>query len=209
MINSHTTGAIIARKRREHDWTQLELADRLHVTPQAVSRWETGDPFPDLVTLVQLSEVIKISVDELLANRRTPANATSSQTSLRELVAGLARGEPETVSRIIIENPQQVEALIETAPLTKPSMLRKVVNAMGNFEFTNEQILQLAPFVDEDVMETFIESEAGETGDRKFFRGLLPFLSETAIEKFLDRILAGEITGVRPGNLAPFLGEAL
>ncbi len=46
MIDSHKTGALIAKLRREKDWTQLELAEQLHVTPQAVSRSGDGRLLP-------------------------------------------------------------------------------------------------------------------------------------------------------------------
>jgi len=38
MIDPKKTGAFISQLRRQRDWTQSELAERLHVTPQAVSR---------------------------------------------------------------------------------------------------------------------------------------------------------------------------
>ena len=40
--NAGATGALIAQRRREKGWSQAELAERIHVTAQAVSKWETG-----------------------------------------------------------------------------------------------------------------------------------------------------------------------
>ncbi len=41
------TGGLIARRRKEKNWSQGELTERLHVTDKAVSRWETGRGLPD------------------------------------------------------------------------------------------------------------------------------------------------------------------
>ena len=50
-MDAKATGGLIARRRKEKNWsqglTQKELAQRLHVTDKAVSRWETGWGLPD------------------------------------------------------------------------------------------------------------------------------------------------------------------
>ena len=52
--------------RKEQKWTQEELAERLNVSPQAVSRWETNATFPDIELLPDIAGIFEISVDELL-----------------------------------------------------------------------------------------------------------------------------------------------
>ena len=42
IIDPRATGALIAERREELDLSQAELAERLHVTDKAVSKWETG-----------------------------------------------------------------------------------------------------------------------------------------------------------------------
>ena len=49
------TGTLIAQARREKGMTQKELADRLHITDRAVSKWERGLCAPDLSTLEPLA----------------------------------------------------------------------------------------------------------------------------------------------------------
>jgi transcriptional regulator with XRE-family HTH domain len=48
--------------------TQAELAGKLHVTRQAVSRYELGESFPDIAILVQIAGVFSITLDELIGN---------------------------------------------------------------------------------------------------------------------------------------------
>ncbi len=59
-------GENIRNYRKKNDLTQEALADRLGVTYQSVSRWEKGSTYPDLELLPAISEILGISVDELL-----------------------------------------------------------------------------------------------------------------------------------------------
>lgn len=63
-------GLFIAQERKQRNMTQQELADRLHVTNKAVSKWETGKSLPDGATLEPLAKELGVSVDELLAGER-------------------------------------------------------------------------------------------------------------------------------------------
>ena len=53
-MDAKTFGAFLARVRREQGLTQAELAEQLHVTDKAVSRWERGIGLPDINTLEPL-----------------------------------------------------------------------------------------------------------------------------------------------------------
>ena len=52
--------------RKAQKWTQEDLAERLNVSPQAVSRWETNATFPDIELLPDIASIFEVSVDELL-----------------------------------------------------------------------------------------------------------------------------------------------
>lgn len=64
-------GAFVAQLRKEQNLTQKELADRLHVTDKAVSKWETGKGFPDVKLLEPLAQELGVSLVELLQGART------------------------------------------------------------------------------------------------------------------------------------------
>jgi transcriptional regulator with XRE-family HTH domain len=91
MIDSRITGAYISRLRRDKDWTQLDLADQLNVTHQAVSRWEKGDSFPDIAVLARMAALFGISVDDLLNGGPTAAGRPLLTCS-----ASLPRAGPKT-----------------------------------------------------------------------------------------------------------------
>ena len=68
-MDTKAIGALIARRRKERSLSQAELAERLHVTDKAVSRWETGRGMPGLDSLEPLSEALGLSVSELLSGK--------------------------------------------------------------------------------------------------------------------------------------------
>ena len=56
----------VKRLRTQKGLTQTAVADAIHVTPQAVSRWETGACYPDLESLINLAVYFGVRVDDLL-----------------------------------------------------------------------------------------------------------------------------------------------
>ena len=63
-------GKFISELRKENNLTQKELSEKINVSDKAVSRWETGKGFPDVNSLLALSEFFGVSVNELLAGKR-------------------------------------------------------------------------------------------------------------------------------------------
>ncbi len=61
---------IIKNLREKNNLTQEELAEQVHVTRQAVSRWETGETYPNTDTLKLLSKVFDVSINTLLGSPR-------------------------------------------------------------------------------------------------------------------------------------------
>ena len=58
-------GENIARLRKEKGWTQAELGEKLGVSNQAVSKWESGMTMPDVMLLPTLADTFGIYIDEL------------------------------------------------------------------------------------------------------------------------------------------------
>ena len=59
-------GRFIAERRKNVNLTQMQLADKLSVTDRAVSKWETGKSMPDSSIMLELCDILKISVNDLL-----------------------------------------------------------------------------------------------------------------------------------------------
>lgn len=64
------TGTIICDARKNMNMTQKELADKLYVSDKAVSKWERGLCFPDISVLIPLTEILNISLCDLLRGER-------------------------------------------------------------------------------------------------------------------------------------------
>ena len=58
-MNPEKIGAFICSLRKKKNMTQSELAEKLSVTSQAVSKWENGRGIPDIELLKQMSELFK------------------------------------------------------------------------------------------------------------------------------------------------------
>ena len=66
MFDMIQCGRTISQARKKQNMTQMELADRMGISFQAVSNWERGVSMPDISKLLELSEVLGITVDEIL-----------------------------------------------------------------------------------------------------------------------------------------------
>ena len=64
------TKDILLALRTQHGLSQDELAERVYVTRQAVSRWETGETTPNTDTLKLLAALFDVSIDMLLGESR-------------------------------------------------------------------------------------------------------------------------------------------
>lgn len=66
-MDRYVTGAVIRRLRESKNMTQEGLAQKLHVSSKAVSKWETGQGLPDVSLLEPLAQALDISVIELFS----------------------------------------------------------------------------------------------------------------------------------------------
>ena len=65
-MNQIKIGKFIAERRRKLELTQMQLAEKLNITDRAVSKWETGKAMPDSSIMLELCDILGISVNELL-----------------------------------------------------------------------------------------------------------------------------------------------
>ena len=69
-MDTQKIGKFLKELRKEHDMTQEQLGERIGVTNKTVSRWETGNYMPPIESLKQLSDIYRISINEILAGER-------------------------------------------------------------------------------------------------------------------------------------------
>lgn len=62
--------------RKKEGFTQESLAEKLNVSRQAVTKWESGQALPDLVNLKEIADLFGVTLDELLGNEKSKNNTT-------------------------------------------------------------------------------------------------------------------------------------
>jgi len=146
-MNMLAIGKKISGLRKQRDMTQVELADKLGVTYQAVSSWERGNSMPDISKLPDISQVLGVAIDELLGNAKT-AHIVQNMLNSGEVSSDL-------------------ESLIELAPILKPSQMNSLArqSSGGETELDAEMLSSLAVHMDsEDLKEVILHS--GGVDDR-------------------------------------------
>lgn len=90
-------GEKIRNLRENKGMTQQTLADKLHVTRQAISRWECGARYPDIFLTKQIAQILEVTVDELLSGEeykkdieKEPVLYYSTQNSIQTILYTVA-----------------------------------------------------------------------------------------------------------------------
>ena len=79
-------GTFIKEQRMALGMTQQQLAEQLHITNKAISRWETGNAYPDISLLDDLAAVLSVSVEELCRGERIALPSADTNTLLSDVI---------------------------------------------------------------------------------------------------------------------------
>lgn len=160
MFDMQKIGKKIVTLRKQNNMTQMELADRMGISFQAVSNWERGNSMPDISKLPELAEIFGVSLDELLGEKSSLVEA-AVEDRLEECVKS---GE-------VVE-----EEIEDVLPILKP---KQIQNMAAN---ADAQTLQtFLPFLDEDDVAE-LAREAKENGQQ--FTMYLPFMDDEVIAEW-------------------------
>ena len=110
MLDSKKIGHFISSRRKNIGLTQQQVADKLNISFQAVSKWENGTSIPNTELLVELSEILDVTVDELLfgeeksRNQLTYSKAgvdiTYTDSIKRDMAKYLDTADPRVLNRM-------------------------------------------------------------------------------------------------------------
>ncbi len=157
MFDMQKIGRNISENRKSRNMTQMELADRMNVSYQAVSNWERGNSMPDIAKLPELAEIFGVTVDELLGMRN----------------AALGKAVEGDLIESIREREVTAEEVGEIAPLLKPKQVEEVMQEGNQRDGDGfSYVLPLLPFASE----RFIRELAEEYSDRLI--DFVPFMAE-------------------------------
>ncbi len=187
MFSMEKIGIRISTLRKQQNMTQMELADRLGISFQAVSNWERGNTMPDIAKLPELAEVFGVTIDELFSEPAPILHAVLD----------------DTLAEYMQENKPALEELIETAPILKPAQIGAAFGNALPEEDDDETLSSLAPFLPTELLDELAEKRFAEG---KPFRALAPFISAAACVKIAQEIyLRDGIRGIQDSGLMPFL----
>lgn len=124
MFDTMAIAKRIKQARIDQNMTQLQLADAMGVSYQAVSNWERGNSMPDISKLSDLCSTLHLSVDELLGIEETKAAAVTKAMEQEELT---------------------VEELKEVAPILPPEQVKEQVESKWSIPMPDLSFLKKIP----------------------------------------------------------------
>lgn len=215
MIDNIAVGKTIAKLRQNRNMTQQQLAAALNVSHQAVSKWETGAALPDVQTLVALTRLFGITIEQLLdgdvPEDRVEAPKSASPfdepiqnigTFVNNLVDSIFRPEKKTVEE---EEPASgsgdPEEEIDAAKAADETGAPEAEADPAQEPFDVQKLLQMAPYmskaaVDELLLENSARLSAGDIAR------FAPFASQECLEQLIrnneEEMEWGELKKVAP-----------
>ena len=95
-------GKFIAERRKEKKLTQLQLAEKLGITDKAISKWERGIAMPDSSIMLEVCNILEISVNELLSGEKI--NVEEQAKKAEDLLFEFAQNEKRLSRRLYIRS---------------------------------------------------------------------------------------------------------
>ena len=114
MFEMGETGRKISAARKAKNMTQMELADQMGISFQAVSNWERGSSMPDISKLPELAEILGVSIDQLLGEE-APLVKAAADNRMEEFLEAKA-GRKQAWAKFQKAIPWTVEQLRAGAP---------------------------------------------------------------------------------------------
>lgn len=127
-------------KRKDLGWTQEELAEKLFVTSKTVSNWETGKTFPDIESLIRISKLYHISLDNLLTEGSDVVKDIERKTRLTTLKKFMWMPSILNIILILVVSQQQFFGKLST--VTTILLLISIVLNVVVLNFFNREVKQ-------------------------------------------------------------------
>lgn len=118
----------IARLRKKNGWSQEELAEKMNVSRQAVSKWESAQTVPDLEKILMLGDLFGVTTDYLLKDEIESEEFTS--------------GEEPAVRRLTLAEANEYLALRKTASVRMAAAIATVLNICPLMRLDNKGVIK-------------------------------------------------------------------
>ena len=179
MFDTMKFGKALSTLRKEADMTQNEIADKLNLSRQAISKYERGESFPDISVLVMIAELFHITLDQLI-NYGEPTKGESS------ILRNVAKGNAD----ISAEN---IADVVNLAPLLKPSILTKLSRQFEKQGIDISDIITLAEYLNDESVVKLIEKATFDDISDALLEKFIPMLNSHSKEAIFQKILDGDM----------------
>ncbi|MBQ2956365.1 MAG: helix-turn-helix domain-containing protein [Clostridia bacterium] len=186
MIDNVRTGQNIIFHRQKLGWTQGELAGRLNVTHQAVSKWENGNAFPDITILYELSRLFGVTMEALLTG-----DPDAAEENMQSSIPAADDGNAGTVPSAQESDKHPCEPETDAAEKSSDSAIHETSEERRSSisEYSWDQIMSLAPFASRDTLRHLVDL-CQEECDFNRICSLAPFLGQDIIDRLIRDSLA-------------------
>ena len=200
MINPKEVGERLNALRQERGMSQQAIAALMNVTHQAVSKWETGAALPDIQTLLALSKLYRVSMEELLMGHNAQLAPVSTINEKRENKSSEA---PINVPEKVTEpEEKQDKPSPEDLPLFDldemagllPFLQTETIDAMmarAIDTLQTDHLAMLAPFASSGAVSAALQDQA-VSHHTEMLAGLLPFLRSDEVDERLKKAIEEE-----------------
>ena len=180
MFDIKKFGAYISALRKKADLTQSQLAEKLHLTRQAVSKYERGLSFPDISILTMIAESFYVTLDNLIyAGEPNDAEA--------ELLLGGMAEEIDSVSN--------VEEIINVVPLLNinQATLEKIAEKFLTKGIDISNVLEFSKSLNEKDLSKLYQNATYDTVDEELLGKLIPVMNNNAKMNIIAQIFDGKL----------------
>ncbi len=192
MFDTQKFGRALSALRKAADMTQNEVADRLNLSRQAISRYECGESFPDISILVQIAELFGLTLDALIAY----GDPTAGE-------AQILRTAGTDASAITSAD------VVNLAPLLKPSILTLLSERLAADGIDLSALVGLAEFLQDSTTARLVDAASFAEIEEDLLVRLLPFLDTASKEAVFRKLLNGELDWHYVGLFLPYAEEMI
>ena len=172
-------GKALSTLRKNTDMTQNEVADKLNLSRQAISKYERGESFPDISVLVMIAELFDLTLDQLIGYGE-PTKGESA------IIKNVAKGNADVLAENIAD-------VVNLAPLLKPSVLTKLSRQFEKKGIDISNIIVLAEYLNDETVVKLIENAAFDEISEELLEKFVPMLNHDSKEAIFQKILDGEM----------------
>ncbi len=202
MFDMQKIGKRIVSLRKQNNMTQMELADKMGISFQAVSNWERGNSMPDISKLPELAEIFGVSLDELLGEKSSLVEA-AVEGKLEECMKDGEATEEEIKDVLPILKPKQIQNMAANADAQTLQTFLPFLDEDDVAELAREakengqNIVMYLPYMDDEVIAEWAREEKK---NGKSIAVYLPFMDEDDVADMAKEALqqGRNITGYLP-----------